>query len=281
MRALLVVLFGLWLVWPAAALEAQRLQGRVVDEESRAGIMGATLEVVDEAGEVLGEAETDSAGVFAVDLAEAGSYRLRVEHIAYRTLETEPIEVARAEAVRVEVRMGRTVIPLEPLIIETRRDMGRLAGFRERVEADPFGKFVTREEIDARPASTPTDLMQAIPGVTIRPVSRANNPSGMAVKLILMRGTVDFCEPSLYLDGTRIHQSSDAPIDDMLSSVMLEGVEAYTTVGSAPVEYQPTNNCGVVLFWTREAEGTGQRGVWRIVAGVGAFAAILLLTNLR
>jgi hypothetical protein len=67
----------------------------------------------------------------------------------------------------------------------------------------------------------------------------------------------------------------------MLSSGMLEGIEVYTTVGSAPAEYQPTNNCGVVLFWTREAEGTGRRGVWRIVAGVGAFAAILLLTNFR
>ena len=281
MRAPWIVVIGFCFVWPADVAEAQRLQGRVVDGENRAGIMGATLEVVDEAGEVLGQAETDSSGVFAVDLAAAGSYRLRVEHIAYRTLETEPIEVGRAEAVRVEVRMGRTVIPLEPLVIEARRDMGRLAGFRERVEADPFGKFVTREDIEARPGSTPTDLMQGIPGVTLRPVGRVNNPFALVTNLIAMRGTVGFCEPSLYLDGTRIHQASDAPIDDMLSSGMLEGIEVYTTVGSAPAEYQPTNNCGVVLFWTREAEGTGRRGIWRIVAGVGAFAAILLLTNFR
>jgi hypothetical protein len=216
-----------------------------------------------------------------VDLTVAGSYRLRVEHIAFRLLETEPVEVGRAEAVRVEVRLGRTVIPLEPLVVDTRRDMGRLAGYRERLAADPFGKFVTREHIESRPASTPTDLMQGIPGVTIRPVSRANNPSGMVVKLILMRGTVDFCEPSLYLDGVRIRQTADAPIDDMLNSVMLEGIEVYTTLGSAPAEYQSSNNCGVVLFWTREAEGGGRRGLWRIVAGVGAFAGILLLTGLR
>lgn len=269
------------LAWLAQDVSAQRLQGRVVDGATRQGVAAATMEVVSEAGEVVARAETDSLGAFVLELDEAGRYRLRVEHLAYRAVETEEFEVGRTEALELEVRVGHTVIPLEPLVIEARRDRGRLAGYRERLATDPFGKFVTREEIDARPTSTPTDLMQGIPGVTLRPVGRVDNPFALVTNMIVMRGTSNVCEPAIYVDGVKVVQSRDAPIDDLLNSPMLEGIEVYTTLGSAPAEYRPTNNCGVVLFWTREAEGTGRRGLWRIVAGLGAFATILLLTGLR
>jgi hypothetical protein len=135
--------------------------------------------------------------------------------------------------------------------------------------------------MEKRLASRPTDFLRSVPGVSVLPVKRADNPLGLTVDLVAMRGSVGFCSPALYLDGTRIQQSNDAPIDDLLHAGVLEGIEVYTSAIAAPMQYQQATGCGVVLFWTREAEPGGRRGWWRIAVGVGAFAGILLLTAAR
>jgi hypothetical protein len=102
----------------------------------------------------------------------------------------------------------------------------------------------------------------------------------MTTNLILMRGgATGLCTPTLYLDGIRVGQSSAFPIDDLINPGILEGIEIYG-VASAPAEYMSAVDCGVVLLWTREAEGAGRRGWLRHALGGAALGSIILLLAL-
>jgi hypothetical protein len=257
-------------------LAAQILAGRVLEADANASVLGAEIRLLDDDGAERAAAVTDSTGWFQVRLPAAGTYTVAVRHIAYADFDSEPLELARAQTMTVEIRMGRGAIPLEPLVITARRiDRGRLAGFRERSASNPFGRYVTREEIDRRPATSTSDYFRVMSSVRVVPVNRNGNPNGMITHLVLMRGgAFGMCSPTIYLDGVRIDQSSSFPIDDLLQPGILEGIEVYTMAG-APAEYLSSNNCGVILFWTREGE-PGGRGGW-LRHAIGGAATLLLL----
>jgi hypothetical protein len=251
----------------ALPLEAQRLVGHVVEEGTDQPVSSAAIVIINEDGREQGNTTTDDDGWFQFAMAAPGPYTIRITHIAYVSWRSESIDLGRGETVEIEVRLGTNVIPLEPLVVTTRSaSRGRLAEFHRRLENNPFGRFIVREDIERRPAARVTDLLRIMPGITIRPAGGA-----FARYLITMRGgAAGGCLPYLYVDGVRIRQSPDFPIDDLLSPNMLEGVEIYTSFATAPAEYQASSGCGVVLFWTRSGE-SGRPFSWkRMLIGVGA-----------
>ena len=224
--------------------------------------------------------------------ATPGKYSLAVTHVAYARFTSQPIEVSAGQTVVVEIRLGRDVIPLQPLVVTARTNSrDRLAGFRERQAMNAFGKFVTREEIDRRPNTETSNLLANIPSVRVVPVKRNENPNGLTTNLIMMRGggnesspdgadisTAGLCTPSIFLDGTRMVQSASFPVDDLIRSQTLEGVEVYTSFASVPIEYQTMGDCGAVLFWTRQ-DPAKSKGHWlRNAIGAAALGVIMLLT---
>ena len=227
------------------------------------------------AGRPLSRSLTDSAGAFRAGLSGTGSYTVRVEHVGYVTFVSQPFTVAGGETVALEIRLGRNAIPLDPLIVTARTTDSRLAGFHERRHTRFFGRYLTREDIDSRPATRTTDLLRSVPGVTLQRV-RARNRGERS--LLMVRGPAGNCEPAIYIDGVRTQQSADASIDDVLVPDMIEGVEVYTSSAGAPVQYVQPGTCGLVLFWTRQGEATGPRlNLKRVLIGAGFLAAILLL----
>lgn len=238
--------------------------------------MGVEIRLLDRNASERAAVVSDSSGWFQVRLSGPGRYTVGVRHIAYAAFDSEPLEIAAGQTMSVEIRLGREAIPLEPLTVTARRiDRSRLGAFRERSVSSPFGRFVTREEIDRRPAAYASDFFRMMPSVRVVPVSRNGNPSGMTTNLIMMRGgAFGLCSPTIYLDGVRIDQSSAFPVDDLIHTGILEGIEVYN-VSSAPAEYMTFNNCGVILFWTREGEGGG-RGGW-LRHAIGATAALVLV----
>ena len=99
------------------------------------------------------------------------------------------IYVNAGQTVVVEIRLGRDVIPLEPLVVTARtHTRDRLAGYRERQAMNAFGKFVTREQIDRRPNTETSNLLANISSVRVVPVKRNANPNGMTTNMIMMRG---------------------------------------------------------------------------------------------
>jgi hypothetical protein len=273
MKPLRILLVSALLAVPVPLL-AQTVRGVVVEDATRVPIAGALVELVTPAGERLAAAQTTGDGAFQLRLRRPASFIVQLSHLAYATVHSDTISAAAGEVLTVEVRMDRTVIPLEPLVVTARRD-SRLSGFYERQQRPGFGRFITREEIERQPAMyRTTDLLRMMPGVEI---VRAGN-AAVPVHLIAMRGGTGRCLPTIYLDGSIVRQFEFSGVDEMLSPSMIEGVEVYTGIGGAPASLAPRGNCGVVAFWTR----SGERGRWswkRLAAGVGVVGLMILLTR--
>jgi hypothetical protein len=243
-----------------------------VEEGTDRPVESAAIVIIDEAGREERQTTTDDAGWFQFAMAAPGPYTIRITHIAYTSYTSESINLGRGETVEIRVRLGANVIPLEPLVVTTRSAAaGRITEFHRRLETKAFGRFIVREDIERRPAARVTDLLRTQPGVSIQSVRRG----AFDRNVITMRGGIGGCLSNIYIDGVRIRQSAEFPIDDLLAPNMLEGVEIYTSGATAPAQYQESSQCGVVLFWTRQGE-PGRPFSWkRLLIGVGGAALVL------
>lgn len=257
----------------ASEVEGQVIRGTVIDDESRASVAGAEVELLTQREQERTRATTDSMGVFVLAAPRAGAYGLRVTHVSYASYEAAGVAIGATETVSLEIRLGQTAIPLEALRVTARRQT-RITGFDERRQGAGFGRFLTREEIDSRGAGRTTDLLRSMPGVTVTPVRRRGRgePTG---SMVTMRGA---CQPAIWLDGVPVAQYPESTLDDFLVPEVLEGVEVYPTAAGAPARFV-TGPCGVILLWTRQGDDVnGQPWQWkRVLLGLGSAAALFLL----
>lgn len=266
MKARLLVLVFLLLV-PAAAW-SQTVVGVVVEDGTDAPIADAVVTLLTRDSRVAALAATDSTGAFLLKPPRGGVYTIRLTHPAYAALESNPLIVQHQESIQVEVRMGQAAIVLEPLRVVARAD-SRVARFRERAERSGFGRFLTRDQIEARAGGSVTDLLWALPEIEIvRARPGITGPSGNA---ILVRGALRRCVPTVYIDGVRA--PADA-IDDFLSPELLEGVEVYRGSAGVPAELASWDSCGVVAFWTRPGSGTPL--TWKRLLAAASILALML-----
>ncbi|MCJ7627800.1 MAG: Plug and carboxypeptidase regulatory-like domain-containing protein [Longimicrobiales bacterium] len=273
-----LILAGL-LTLSAPPAGAQVVRGTVVEAEvgvSAEGvetdrpIAGAQVELLTGRGGEETWAVTDSLGSFHLSAPRGGAFRLRVSHPEYLTYEAESIEVGEAETVSIEIRLGRNVIPLEPLVVRARTN-NTMAAFHERRTTGAFATFLTREEIDARAAGRATDLLRGLPGVRI-----SFERWGVGPK-IEMQGGFGVCEPTIFVDGVRAPQSTESSLDDYLSPERIEGVEVYSSFSTVPTQFL-SGMCGVILFWTRPGgrEGGEPWGWKRMLLGFGIAVGLIL-----
>ncbi|MEQ8329264.1 MAG: carboxypeptidase-like regulatory domain-containing protein [Longimicrobiales bacterium] len=264
----------------AAPLAAQTVQGRVTEEATRTPVFGADVVVLDAAGRVTDRSTTDVTGGFLVDVPDGPTFRLQVRHIGYHPYTSGPVDRPVAD-IRVEVRLGVDAIALEPLTVTAGRSAAaaNLEGF-ERRRNDPGrvgGVFVTRRDVESRPMATPTQLVVGAAGVNVQPVITSDNVFGLDRSLIYLRDTRgQQCLANVFVDGTRLRQSVDHTVDDILDNGLVGGVEVYARALTAPVEYQVDADCGVVLFWTHREAGEGTWSGRRIALGGGLLVGLVL-----
>ena len=131
------------------------------------------------------------------------------------------------------------------------------------------GYFITQDEIDKHASMPASSLVSRVPGVTLKAAGPGNQ--------ILLPGTLDYCQASVFVDGVRI-QTSATGVDDLLIPAWIGGVEVYPRAASAPIEYRTDNNpatptadtdCGVVLFWSRDVQADRGWSWKKIVAATG------------
>jgi hypothetical protein len=276
MLALAPLLVVAVLATPALA-RAQVILGMVMEEGSRTPVPGAEVVLVAADGRQLRTVLADSAGVFRIAPSVPGAYTLRVRSIGFAEYVSDSIEVDRGETVEVEIRLGRAIIPLEPLIVTARsRDTGRMSGFNDRMRTQSFGRFFTRSQIERRGGSRTSDLLRSVPGVSVVPV-RIRGRSGPERSLLAMRRGTGTCEPAIFIDGVRVRQFPESTIDDLLTPESLEGVEVYTSSAGAPTQFTEPGTCGTVLFWTRQGE-PGAKFSWkRMLVAAATVAGVILL----
>lgn len=264
----------------AGKVDAQTVTGRAVNEAG-VPVAGASVGLRHAEGRFVTTSVTSEVGAFVLRATLGGVYNLEVRHLGYADFISEDISIDGGENVEIEVRLGTQAIPLEPLTVLARRSptAGRLAGFRQRM-TDPGrvgGHFITREDIEARPMSTPSNLVLGVPGTTVAPVGGA---FGLDRSLITLQGRGGPCVARLFVDGIRVTQTAQHTVDDLLDMETVGAVEVYPRALTAPMQYQDAGaaQCGVVLFWSREGERSSNPwSLKRIAIGSGIIGTLLFI----
>ena len=277
---ILVSLLAALCVLPTA-VPAQNIVGIVVDETD-GPIANADVVLTDSGGARIAGAATDSAGLFRLRAGQQGRYVVRVTRPGYLEYESAPVDVGPVETVTVEIRLGTTAIPLEPIVVTARYADPRLTAFHQRrLNRAGAGRFITRSEIESRGRMLTTDILRTVPGINIVTV-RARGTVGLTANMVSIRGGGAFCGPTIYIDGMSVRQTPQSTLDDILNPATIEGIEIYTASSLAPVEYSGQGGgCGVLLFWTRSgADAEGSRlTLRRVLVVIGAAAALFLLVR--
>ncbi len=250
-----------------------RLVGMVVDRETGAPVEDVlvSLHFQDDSIEARlpDPALTNRRGRFVFGGLLAARYEIRMDRIGYRTL-VDSVAPGKDVELRVEVQLVPQALSLEPLFViaSSRSRYLRDAGFYGRRDQG-LGRFVTREDIEAKMPMEVSDLLRTMPGVRVTPPATFGR-----VASVLLRGG---CEPEVYLDGTKTIKPF--PIDQVLSPDDVEAVEVYQ--GSEVPARFASSGCGVVVIWTREPKAEGGKPFsWRRMAvALGFLLSAFFLTR--
>jgi len=247
-------------------LAAQSVRGTVVDAGTRKPIAGATVQIGYDT--VHHRTATDSAGAFTVRLPAPGLYMVAAMRIGYLQHGADTVRVGEGETVTLRIELDQNAVPLHPVVVTDR--LSRLPNHFEQRRAMGFGRFLDPDEIEKRHASKTTDLFRGMPGAHLTPLPRG---AGM---LLQLRKGAGFCQPVMWVDGLPIGETRQS-LDLLIDSNMIEAIELYPAVSTAPVQYR-SGDCGVVLFWMKHARSEVQPKPqhWKLALGVAATAGLLL-----
>lgn len=195
---------------------------------------------------------SDGGGRFQVEELPPGSYRVRVEHLAYRAVDARIEVPSDGSTVTAELRVLPDAIPLAPIHVEVERRSPRLdqVGFYDRMRSG-FGSFIDREQIERRHFVRTSQILRTLPRV------RTVTTEG-AGEIVVFRGSETYqalltpggtCPAVVYVDGVR---QPDAVIDHVPPDE-IEALEVYAGPAQIPAQYATADNaCGVILVWLRD-----------------------------
>lgn len=219
---------------------------------------GARLELIDADRTVTAE----TGGRFTASNLSAGSHRLVVEHLGYRT-DTVQVALEAGTATFVELTAETDPVELGGLEVSVERQVRdrQLRGFYRRMERG-VGRFASKEDVERWGVMS---AVRRMPNTQIRPcyqggAIKTRVPDCYRLTKATRGGALSLessCSPRVYIDGTRV--ASDASVGGTLSAFnavlslppdAIEGIEVHEA-GSVPPEYGGVgSNCGVMLVWT-------------------------------
>jgi hypothetical protein len=102
-------------------VQAQRVEGHLLEEGSMAPIVGAFVTGVDSTGSAVAGALTDEGGFFTVQLPDSGTYRLAAHRIGYASSESPELHVRRGETVSYSMSVRTEAVVLSSLEVTAER----------------------------------------------------------------------------------------------------------------------------------------------------------------
>jgi len=261
-----------WTLVGAPTARSQIVRGVVVDASSRLAIPAATIELRVERDSVQLRTTSDSVGQFVLTLPRAGHFTIQAKRIGFLVAVPTAFRIDANQVLTIEMRLDSRAVPLEPVAV-TARGNNWLSDF-ERRRSGAFGRFLTREDIEARGAQQTTGLFRTTPGFVIQR-TRRGGPRAQ----LLMRGTTGLCQPAVWIDDVYVPLSEQVTLDDILVPQTIDGVEIYNSIAAAPTQYR-IGSCGVIVFWTRHGSGEeGRPFRWKQIL-IGAAVAVALVSFL-
>jgi hypothetical protein len=242
------------LVWlmSAASAAAQTVRGRVVDRTTGAPVVGASVLLLDQAGQTRKMTITDATGAYNIEAPNPGGYTFRVDAAGYDTHNEPQFAVLAGRILELEIRLwGLT--ELEPVAVVAESlpfAPGPLGGFYERMDRGR-GQYITRRQIEEMGVFRFTDILRMTPTVDV--VARGGTQSTIRIKGTGRLGRD--CPPLLYVDDVRwgtVDLDGDGPDRELYPSEV-EAIEVYRP-SAVPIEFSGFDtSCGVVVVWTKRA----------------------------
>jgi hypothetical protein len=255
MRSTLLAL-SLATVCAAGAAHAQgpAISGMVVDDSTGSPIRGATVTLAP--GRF--RASSDPDGRFRLAGMAAGEYVIDVQALGYAPVRGSLTVVA--EMPGVELRLTAAPIELQEVVVEgvAGRPDRAASGFeRRRAQHSGSGRFLGRDELQARQSSTLADIFRAFPGLH---VYRNESDGSMYATSgsqqgprALEAGGGKPCFVQVYVDGIFVSGSGQFDLRGYPPE-SLEAIEYYRHPSSTPPEFRTGRSpCGVLVMWTRRA----------------------------
>lgn len=216
---------------------AQMVRGRVVDASTGEGVEAAEIRLVSQTSETVVSGLTSEIGLFAIEVAAHGAYRLSVHHIAYDSTSTRLILVNK-ELTYLDLRVAPAAVELPGLMVTARPNVPFLEarGFYQRARR-ALGTFLGPDDIESLPAVRTAELFRRIPGLAV---------TGDNVRLTRPTGFGGACGLRIIVDGVRYSGSlSDIPLP------AIDAVEVYKGPATTPLEWRDASGCGAIVIWTK------------------------------
>jgi hypothetical protein len=229
-----------------------RVFGRVLGPDGREPIAGVTVRL----GEL--NALSDRRGQFSIANAPAGRQVMQFEMLGYQT-RIDTVEVLEAKTIDLVVRLSTKPIELPPVSVTVRSRWLEENGFYDRISSGLKPAIITAADIERKNKTQLADVFNEVSGAKVlmlgsRRIVRFMHSAGDSDGPVMAGRKIAGCEPTLYIDGRRqqdrLTPVAGVTIDDwnMISVLIVEAIEVYKGA-AAPLQY--TDNCGVVLIWTK------------------------------
>ena len=230
--------------------DAQVLRGRVSDAVTQRPLPQVSVSLYSDSLKLLGEARSDSTGVFMLRLPQPGSYHVMPRKIGYFGSVVGPLAMTTRDTFELLVHLAPVAISIRGVEVTATRDphIDFTRGFEAR-RARGIGSFVTREEIDKRAAPRTLDLLRGLAGVSV--IDDDGSPGLNDLMVVSNRGTrsaAGACRLSMFVDGLQV---DDAQVNRTYRPSDFEAIEVYAA-SQVPIQFRMQGSeCGAILFWTK------------------------------
>ncbi len=234
-RALLVCLSLLALVQTAGAqARSGTIRGVIKNIKAKRPLEGARITLVGTRYLV----SSDARGEFQFADLDPGQYVIQASAIGYTTM-SSPLMLKEAEVLEIEFEADPEAVNLPELTVEERANYGPPDWVRRKSEGR--GRYITRQYIEDRRASTIPDALRMVPGLRIE-------CRGSQVCVARMARAPRGCSPAFFMDGI----PTDAAVLWLTPVGEIEGIEVYSGPAETPPELESAQaRCGVIAIWTR------------------------------
>jgi hypothetical protein len=209
----------------------------VVKDSTSAPIEGADVGVV----AIHRLTRTDAKGRFSIDSVRPGVVEVSVRRLGYKP-QTLKVTVSADVAYSYEITLDGQPAQIDGMsVTEKRRRLGIEEFYQRRTRG--LGTFFTRDDLMARHAQTPSDMLRSTPGVRFVRV-----PSGNGIRFN-NTSNIRQCMPMLWIDAQPAPgmELDDIPVND------IEGIELYQSLSTTPGQFWRGNTtpCGTIVVWSR------------------------------
>jgi hypothetical protein len=187
-------------------------------------------------------ARTDVKGHFSIDRLPNGTFDVSARKLGYAP-QTLQLAVTDAMEYSYTVTLVGQAALLDGMDVSEKRQRIAVEEFYER-RTRGIGVFFTRDDLAARQAHAPSDVLRSTPGVRF-----VKAGGGQGIRFVSPSNGRKDCTPTLWIDG---QLARGAELDD-ISVNDVEGMEIYQSLSTTPAQFWRGNGtpCGTIVVWSR------------------------------